>query len=252
MGTLGVNLLYAAHFDVQSTDALLRSLFEGLTLERIEIDVVELSGPAFEKLDRKALGLRLVQGGYANAILYNAPAAVPPGAASSPPASEVLRKRSIILERGLFASEKSIHAIQPKPATIERLTAEGGGDAQHPPLFVCEMTIKPRRGESPAEDEFIRRIERLRGPRTSVLVTRFGEAYHLRNSSARRYTKAPDPVLRLAFRRHQSKSCRVPARRATSSAASSCPWGGSLRTTFGCMSTPWMAARSGGACRGRG
>src|SRR6516225_803874 len=46
VGILGVNLIYATHHALHSPAEFLASLFEDLTLPRLEIDCMELSGPA--------------------------------------------------------------------------------------------------------------------------------------------------------------------------------------------------------------
>src|SRR5215831_11556839 len=49
VGVLGVNLIYSVFHHLSSPAELLAGLFEDLSLERIELDLVELSGPAFAK-----------------------------------------------------------------------------------------------------------------------------------------------------------------------------------------------------------
>jgi hypothetical protein len=51
LGILGVNLIYASFFERDSIDALLDAIFSDLSLERLEVDVVELRGPAFSQID---------------------------------------------------------------------------------------------------------------------------------------------------------------------------------------------------------
>src|SRR6202453_3893954 len=46
IGTLGVNLVYAAHHQRSSPGAFLAGLFDDLSSERLEIDVLEITGPA--------------------------------------------------------------------------------------------------------------------------------------------------------------------------------------------------------------
>src|ERR1700740_3496946 len=64
VGILGVNLIYAAFFHLGSPEEFLASVFEELSLGQIEIDLVELDGPAFETWDRRALHAFLVAGGF--------------------------------------------------------------------------------------------------------------------------------------------------------------------------------------------
>src|SRR6201997_694106 len=47
VGILGVNLMYAAYRALSSSEEFLASIFEKLGLRRVEIDLLEWSGPAF-------------------------------------------------------------------------------------------------------------------------------------------------------------------------------------------------------------
>src|SRR5262249_40201731 len=53
LGMLGVNLVHAAFHQKPDPPAFLTAVFEGLSLERLEIDVVELTGPAFAGQDSR-------------------------------------------------------------------------------------------------------------------------------------------------------------------------------------------------------
>ena len=70
IGILGVNLIYAAFYEVQSEQSFLEDLAQDVVAERIEIDYVDLSGPAFESWDRRALLVRLVRAGLAQAVFF--------------------------------------------------------------------------------------------------------------------------------------------------------------------------------------
>src|SRR5215468_1004174 len=72
VGILGVNLIYAVFYHTGSADEFLACLFEDLSLERIEIDFVELQGPAFDNWDRRRLHVALVVNGYAEAVAFTA------------------------------------------------------------------------------------------------------------------------------------------------------------------------------------
>jgi hypothetical protein len=104
IGILGVNLLYAAYHQRGSAEAFLTGLFEGLSRERIDIDVLELSGPAFAGVDSRLWTLEMLRRGMAEALVFDSKAQlVEP--------STPLRKRPLIVQRtlleypGLFAAE---------------------------------------------------------------------------------------------------------------------------------------------------
>src|SRR5258707_10360097 len=55
IGILGVNLIYAAFHELQTKESFLEGLAQDVVKERIEIDYVDLRGPAFESWDRRTL-----------------------------------------------------------------------------------------------------------------------------------------------------------------------------------------------------
>jgi len=68
IGILGVNLIYAAFYEAQIKESFLEGLAQDVVAERIEIDYVNLRGPAFESWDRRALLVQLVRDGLAEAV----------------------------------------------------------------------------------------------------------------------------------------------------------------------------------------
>jgi len=102
VGILGVNLIYAVFHHTGSPEEFLACLFEDLSMERVELDFVELRGPAFEKWDRRQLHAMLVTNGYAEAVVFLADGSlVPP--------TEILYKKALVLAPGLFERVSDLH-----------------------------------------------------------------------------------------------------------------------------------------------
>src|SRR3989442_864175 len=59
---LGVNLIYAAFYQLQAKESFLEGLAQDVVRERIEIDFVDFRGPAFAGWDRPTLLAHLVLG----------------------------------------------------------------------------------------------------------------------------------------------------------------------------------------------
>ena len=95
LGIVGVNLIYGACFLHDQPERLLESLLDGLTTNRIEIDLIEFSGDAFRHVDNRVMSLRLVQLGLTGAAMFSAE-----GKVLQP--SEVLYKKPVLVERGSF------------------------------------------------------------------------------------------------------------------------------------------------------
>jgi hypothetical protein len=102
VGILGVNMLYAINHALAGPQEFLASVFDDLSLERVEIDSLELSGPAFEKWDRNEVHTLLVTGGYAEAVVF-------PADGEMIPPSELLYKKSLALAPGRFGDLEQLH-----------------------------------------------------------------------------------------------------------------------------------------------
>lgn len=73
VGILGVNLLDAAFYYNHSSQIFLRKLFEGLNSKRVEVDLVDFSGPSFVNIDNRLIPLHLVNKGLSRATLLTLP-----------------------------------------------------------------------------------------------------------------------------------------------------------------------------------
>jgi hypothetical protein len=94
VGTLGVNLVYASCHQWSSEGIFLAGLFDDLSPERLEIDVLELTGPVFASVDSRLLCLDLLRTNMSHALVFDSNAQV------VEPATP-LRKRPFIVQRAL-------------------------------------------------------------------------------------------------------------------------------------------------------
>ena len=95
LGVIGVNLVHAALYLHHEPTAMLDALLDNLTTERVEVDMVKLTGPAFAGVDNRVIALQLVQRGLTKAAMFLANGEVVQPA-------DVLYKKSILVERGSF------------------------------------------------------------------------------------------------------------------------------------------------------
>src|ERR1700751_4966761 len=103
IGILGVNLIYAAFYEVQTKESFLEGVAQDVVAERIEIDYVDLRGPAFESWDHRALLVHLVRAGLAAAVFF-------PSKGSTVPPTEVLYKKAVVLAPGYFGHTDAVHS----------------------------------------------------------------------------------------------------------------------------------------------
>jgi hypothetical protein len=182
IGILGVNLIHAAYFRRESLPTMLAGLMDDLTLQRVEIDLVHLSGPAFEGTRPVEVGLALVRGDIAQAVLFD-----PQG--NLVPPTEIIRKRSVIVERGHFrrAGDAGARMLRTGRDFLRREKT----DLDREPLGVLELSVKSVSEAADVSDaEYHERIRRISNLDEYVLVTRLGEAFRL-TGYLRRYSQQP-------------------------------------------------------------
>src|SRR5580704_3394348 len=103
IGILGVNLIYTAFYELQTQESFLAGLAEDVIKDRIEIDYLDLRGPAFEKWDRRSLLVHLVKAGFAEAVFF-------PAKGPSVPPTDVLYKKAVALAPGFFGHGDQTHS----------------------------------------------------------------------------------------------------------------------------------------------
>jgi hypothetical protein len=171
LGIVGVNLVYGASCLHEEPESLLQSLIDGLTTSRIEIDMIEFSGHAFEQVDNRVMALRLVHLGLCGATMFAAG-----GQVLQP--SEVLYKKPVLVERGSFrpATLVNVDILQ----CAQRLftsEADVGGD-EH--VIIAELTIANLLADGELDlQDFIDRADSLLASGITVLISDSSEYYRL-------------------------------------------------------------------------
>jgi len=70
IGILGVNLIYAGVYEGKTKESFLEGVAQDVVAERIEIDYIDLRGPAFESWTPCPAGY-LVRAGLAEAVFFS-------------------------------------------------------------------------------------------------------------------------------------------------------------------------------------
>ena len=182
VGILGVNLIYAVFYHTGSMDEFLACLFEDLSLARIEIDFVELQGPAFEGWDRRGLHVSLVVNDYAEAVTFTAEGVVVPP-------TELLYKKALVLAPGIFEHISDLHAqlIQTTLAGVpnEELEQSKGGLG----MFCLSSQPQPAAPTRRTAEQLEQRAADLQKLGYGTLVVRAQELYRM-SEYVGRYTKS--------------------------------------------------------------
>jgi len=171
LGILGVNLIYGAFFLAENPAKLIASLMDDLSRERVEIDMVELTGPAFPNVDHRLMSLQLVEGGLTDAAMF-----MPGGKVVQP--ADVLYKKPILVGRGSFRPPTNLTLDVLQRATQQFLEEpEVRGKT---PVVLAEMTLRSLTpGQEAGHEDFLARADILCALGLNVLISRFGPYYQL-------------------------------------------------------------------------
>src|SRR5207248_2254430 len=171
LGILGVNLIHGAFFRRGDPASSVASLTEELSRERVEIDMIKVSGPAFPNADNRLTSLQLVEQGLTDAAMFTAN-----GEVVQP--SEVLYKKPILVERGSFrpATKLTLDLLE---RAQEQFLQEPAVRGQKP-VVLAEMTLR-RLSPQPdtGHEDFLARADILGALGFDVLISRFEPYYQL-------------------------------------------------------------------------
>jgi hypothetical protein len=187
IGILGVNLIYAAFYEAPVKESFLEGLAQDVVAERIEIDYVDLRGPAFESWDHRALLVHLVRAGLAEAVFF-------PTKGSTVPPAEVLHRKAVVLAPGYFGHTDPAHShvhFRLLASAVQELQTALGETESAPAGFFC-LNVAPFTPDEPAPEipDLLRRIDALLGAGGDVLLFRKPELYHM-TALVNRHTQAP-------------------------------------------------------------
>ena len=182
LGVLGVNLIHAALYTPKDIDRVIQSLVDQLSIERIEVDVIQFEGPDFQEVDNRLVSLQLVERGLTNAAMFT-----PDGEIVQP--AEQLYKKPVLIERGSFRppTKVTVDMIRYAQAQFVQEPSVAGQDV----LVVMEMTLKNLNVEGKINHrDFLDRADLLGTLGRPVLITNYGEFFRLAGYMFR-YTRMP-------------------------------------------------------------
>jgi hypothetical protein len=187
IGILGVNLIYAAFYELQSKESFLEGVAQDGVKERIEIDYIDVRGPAFETWDHRTLLVYLASAGFAEAVFF-------PSNGPEVPPTEALYKKAVVLAPGYFghvdADHGQVHA-RLLASGVQQLQNELGEQNAVPAGFFCLTASSFVPNEPPPQiPDLIRRIDALLAAGGDVLLFRQSELYQM-TPLVNRYTKEP-------------------------------------------------------------
>jgi hypothetical protein len=182
LGTVGVNLTYGAFYLHSEPEKLIASLLDGLSTDRIEVDMIKFLGPFFTNVDNRLMALQLVEKGLSNAALIGAN-----GDVLQP--SEVLHKKPILIERGSFRPVTFVNLDMLDGARQHFLTDAGEAKCEDI-VELMEITMSNLLTTGAIDHrDFLARADTINAVGKMVLISNYAEYYKLA-AYLQRYTKS--------------------------------------------------------------
>lgn len=173
LGIVGTNLVYGAFFHMKQPDELIRSLMDDLSPGRIEVDMIQFSGPEFAEVDDRIMALRLVIEGLTKAALFRASGEVIN-------AADAFYKKDLLIERGSFRPVTYV-TNDMLDCAMRMFQDESGLEGRQPEMLM-EITMQNllSSGELDLQD-FLDRVDMLGALGRTVLISNYGEYFRLIN-----------------------------------------------------------------------
>ncbi len=171
LGILGVNLIHAAYFYNNDLDSFLDHLVHRLPRDRMEIDMLRVSGPDFENTDNRIIALNLVKRGMTDATMFDLCGNVLQPATA-------LYKRNILLMRGRFRPVTKVH-IDMIEKGLELFLKEEEVEEENVSV-VFELTLKDLTADGKILDkDFVDRAELLGSLGYTVMISNYLKHYKM-------------------------------------------------------------------------
>lgn len=169
LGIVGVNLVHAAFQARGNADELLRALVEGVGPSRVEVDRLDVAGPALAHIDPALAAVRLVRLGLTDAVLFG------PGGQPEVP-EDFLHHRDILIARGSLRPVSRVNLDM-----LEQGARAAPGDSL---LRLLEISL---RDDTTPEADVVARARLANELGLPMLISRYRGYYRL-PGYFRRYT----------------------------------------------------------------
>lgn len=182
VGILGVNLLHAAFFHLHDTGAFLKHLMDGLSLRRVEIDVVKISDSGTPIAEELSCGLAMLREGLSRVVIIDKDhkMGVP---------SELFHNRPLVIERGAFRQKVALHKALLQAAD-RKLRATLSADSKEPVALFGLSTHEGISKDLVSPELLSERANSLLSEGVPILISDFPEAFKL-SELLRRYSNEP-------------------------------------------------------------
>lgn len=169
LGTMGTNLIYGAFYQYDDPRVLLEHLYDHLNSDQIEIDMINFTGPVFEKVDNRLMSLQLVKKGMTQAVMFD------PSGNNVLPASQ-LYKKNILTLRGSYRPVTKVN-MNMYEQSMELFLKEKKVNPDKTKV-IFEITLSNLRSEGDIDEkDFLDRADLLGSLGQMVMISNFQEYY---------------------------------------------------------------------------
>ncbi len=171
LGVLGVNLLYACYYLWERPNSFLQSLLDNLSIDRVEITMVNMNGAELSYVDNRLLAVQLVKNGMTNAIMFDRN-----GQVQEP--DDMLYKKNAIVFRGSFRPVTYV-SVDMLKSSFSLFKKDEDYDKNNT-IPICEITLNNLLSEGDFDEhDFLDRVDLLNEMGQNVMVSNFKEFYKL-------------------------------------------------------------------------
>ncbi len=171
LGALGVNLVYACYHFAGRPNVFLQSLMDNLDTDRVEINMVRMSGSDLDYVDNRLLGVQLVKNRMTSATIFDSN-----GNVQQP--ADMLYRKNLLAFRGNFRPITNLgYDMLQKCYEIFRRDEDYKKENT---LALCEITLNNLMHEGYFDEtDFLERVNLLNGLGQNVMISNFREYYKL-------------------------------------------------------------------------
>lgn len=169
LGILGVNLIYGAFYKYNMPKKLLKYLYDHIDKDKLEIDMINFSGPVFSNVDNRLMSLQLVKNGMTEAVMFN-----PDGYNVLPAA--VLYKKNILALRGSFRPVTKVNMDMYENSYKMFLNENKVNEEKTMVIFEITLSNLKAEGEIDEED-FLDRANLLCSLGQTVMISNFQQYF---------------------------------------------------------------------------
>jgi hypothetical protein len=171
VGVLGVNLVHGAVELWENPHQVVMGLKDGLKKHKLEVDMIDFSGPAFTKIDNRVMSVYLVELGFTNAVIFTAE-----GKTLQP--SDALYKKNVLVQRGRFRPLTNLH-VEMFVAGKKQFLKDPGVSSNSLVSFF-EITLNELKTDGTLDvEDFLARVDMIKEAGQNVMISNYGEYFRL-------------------------------------------------------------------------